>query len=206
MKGKFYCCAIILMMVLVSYPARAGVIFEVGYGRLHVSNIFVTQTPDVTNPPEAFQGKDWNTLMFSVGGERKSIGTGITIDFLFSEDKTLDSDLGSRPLVGGGYTQVSSSISHVGVYLGMRQRIWRVVASGGYGALLQNVDFHYDPPVSNGSGGFSESVPSWYLGLDICVTRRVSLGARRYFFKTDELRSPSKIDIGLTVVDFAWRF
>lgn len=173
---------VIIFVSPIAYAAeRSGWLLSPGYGSLSVNNIIVADNPNPDSAPEAFNDNDWNFLNIGFGYFINSGKTQFLFDILISESKNLESDLGTRPLVGGGVTHLSSSISHVGMFIGLRQKLFsRLFMNAGIGGFSQGKEFNYSPDVSNGTAGGSEEVSAWFWGLDVGLTSRFLFGAKIY--------------------------
>lgn len=155
--------------------------FRIGYGKMDVGKIFVADKQDSSLLPSAFSDRKWDTLTFGIGSNISSSNIGVSLDFLFSEKRKLE-DLGSRSLIGGGTTRVSSSISHVGLFFGVKYRLIRAFfLEAGYGAVAQEVGYDYSSNVSNGGGGGNSiEFNSSYISFDLELVKGLRLGIRRY--------------------------
>jgi len=171
----------LLLFLGLSQSALADLI--VGYGKMNVDKIYVADNVQYADgpTPDAIADKTWNTVLIGIGGNIRRSSFGLTADFLLSESKKL-ADVGTRPLVGGGSTRVTKNVSHFGLFLGLRFNLIDVfVLSTGAGVIDQEAHFTYDPPVANpGGAAVDEYFHGNYLGVDLIVTDRIMLGARKY--------------------------
>ena len=177
MKRWSFARLLVIFSVYVSYCSIAcadentGPFVSFGYGRLSVSNVVVDQGPNfsyIEERIEKFDESTWNFYDIGLGYAFNSGKTHVFLNYLFSESKVLEVDEGTRPLLGGGVTHVSSEINHGGVFLGMSQELYSgLFAAVAIGSLYQGKEFHYSPDVANDGSGDSVMFAAWSAGLDL---------------------------------------
>ena len=158
--------------------SERGFGLSIGYTTLSVSRVMFE--PGIADPPYQASAENWGAAIISPGAYFNHGNSEVVFDLIFSRSGH-GTGLGTRPLLGGGTTSVSRSISHLGLFLGLRERVlWRLHVNTGVGFISQTASFSYNPPVMNGGGGFSEEFAAWYWGLDLKLGERVLVGTKKF--------------------------
>ena len=181
---------LVIFYIAVSYGSVAwadgnmGPFVTFGYGRLSVSNVVVDQGPNfsyIEERIEKFDKSTWNFYDLGIGYAFNAGQTHVFFHYMFSESKVLASE-GTRPLLGGGVTQVSSEIDHSGLFLGGSQEVYGGFSTAlAIGVLSQDKTFYYSPDVTNDGNGDSVMFAAFTAGVDYNLANLV-LGAK--YFKS----------------------
>ena len=162
-----------------------GFFVSIGYGRLTVSDIVVATNPNPSNPPEAFLDDDWDLFLIGGGFGFNEGKTQLLVDVLLSEKKHLKPG-GTRDLLGGGTTNATFNISHVGLFVGLRQQVYsKFYLSAGIGGFSQEKKADYDVLVVNSGAAGSEEFGGYFVGADFAVSDSVLVGIRQYMTEGD---------------------
>lgn len=181
-NGFFLACMVLMLPQPVSAEEAEtsnNGLLSVAIGRLNVDQISVDSPLDYESEG-ALDGADWNMLILGAGWRVWGNNTFLLLEFMFTERKTLNDDLKEDPLVGGGTTKVSSHINHYGLFAGVQQRIKRFYGELGWGAIIQERSFDYDPAVINPANSSTLYRGAVFYGLGMQISPHLMLGLRRY--------------------------